>query len=77
MIPYLCYVVRREGIKPDLKKLQGIMDFRQTATTTEARALTGMVQYYRDMWARWSPVVAPLSQAVSNPKDRKYCGMTL
>ena len=32
-VPYLCYVIKREGIKPDLKKVQGIMDIGQTATT--------------------------------------------
>ena len=48
-ILYLGYVITREGIKPDPKKVQGIMDLRQPFTTTKARDLIGMVQYYRDM----------------------------
>ena len=48
-IPYLGYVITREGIKPDPKKLQGIMDFGRPYTTNKARALIGMVQYYRYM----------------------------
>ena len=48
-IPYLCYVITREGIKPDPKKVQGIMDLSQPYTTTEARSLIGMVHYYRNM----------------------------
>ena len=35
-IPYLCYVITREVIKPDPKKVQGIMDIRRPATTIEA-----------------------------------------
>ena len=33
-ITYLGYVTTREGIKPDPKKVQGIMDIRRPATTT-------------------------------------------
>ena len=43
-IPYLGCVITREGIKPGTKKVQGIMDLGRSATTTEARALIGMVQ---------------------------------
>ena len=48
-IPYLVYVITREGIKPDPEKVQGIMDLGRPATTTEARALIVMVQYFRYM----------------------------
>ena len=48
-IPYLGYVITREGIKPDPKKLQGIMDFGRPYTTNKARSLIVMVQYYRYM----------------------------
>ena len=30
-----------------------------------------MVQYYRDMWTRWSQILAPLTEATSGPKGRK------
>jgi hypothetical protein len=49
-IPYLGYIISREGIKPDPAKIQGIMDMNRPRTTTEARAIIGSVQYYRDMW---------------------------
>ena len=70
-IPYLSYVITREGIKPDPKKVQGIMDLGRQTTTTEARALTSVVQYYRYMWPRWSHVVAPITETAINPKGRK------
>ena len=43
-IPYLGYVIKMEVIKLALKKVQGIMDTGQPATTTEVRALIGIVQ---------------------------------
>ena len=70
-IRYLGYVITREVIKPDPKKVQGIMDIGRPATTTEARELIGMFQYYRDMWPRRSHVLAPLIEAVSGRKGRK------
>ena len=76
-VPYLCYVITREVNKPDHKKGQGIMDIRQPATTTEARVLIGMFQYYKDMWPRRSHILAPLIEADSGPKGINYFGMTL
>ena len=70
-IPCLGYVITREGIKPNPKKVQGIMDLGRTATTTELRALIGMFQYYRDMWPRQSHILATLKEAASGPKGRK------
>ena len=70
-IPYLGYLITRDGIKPYPKKVQGIMDLGRPSTTTKARALVGMVQYYRDIWPRQSRVLAPLTAAASGPKSRK------
>ena len=58
-IPYLVYIITRECIKPDPKKVQGIMDLERPKTTTDCRKLIGMVQYYRDMWKQHSHVLAP------------------
>ena len=60
-ITYLGYDITMEGIKLDPKKVQGIVDIGQPATTTEAQALIGMVQYYRDMCTGRSHVLDPLT----------------
>ena len=70
-IPYLGYIITRQGIKPDPKKIQGILDLERPKTTTECRALLGLIQYYRDMWQRRSHILAPLTEASSGPKGRK------
>ena len=75
-IIYLGYVITREGIKPNPKKVQGIMDLVRTDPTTEARELVGMVQYYMEIWTRRSHVLDTLTEVASVPKGRKHCGMT-
>ena len=70
-IPYLGFVITREGIKPDPKKVQGIMYIGLPSTTTKYRALIGMVQYYRDMWPMRSHVLATLEEAASGLNSRK------
>ena len=47
------------------------MDLGITYTNTEAKSLIGMVQYYRDMCPRWYNILAPLTEAASDPKGRK------
>ena len=42
-ITYRGYVITQDGIKPDPKKVQGIMDLGRPTTTTEAQALIGIV----------------------------------
>ena len=70
-IPYLNYVITREGIKPDPRKVQGIMDLERPTTTTEARDLIGMVQYCREICPRRSHALSLLIEAASNLKGRK------
>ena len=54
------------------------MDVGIPATTTEAQALIGMFQYYRDMWPRQSHVLAPLTEAASIPNGGKIlCNKSL
>ena len=43
-VPNLGYLIKREVINPDTKKVQGIIIVGQTSITAEARALIGMVQ---------------------------------
>ena len=70
-IPYLGCVITQEGIKSDTKKVQGIMDLGQPTTTTESRALIGIVQKYRDMWTRRFHILSPLIEADIPTKSRK------
>jgi hypothetical protein len=60
-IEYLGYILTREGIKPQLKKVQAILALNPPHNMKELRQFLGMVQYYCDMWAKRSKMLAPLS----------------
>ena len=69
-IPYLGYIITREGIKTDPKKLKGTMDIGWPSNTTKVRAIIVMVQYYRNMWPRWSHLLSTLIEAARGPQGR-------
>jgi hypothetical protein len=51
-IEYLSYKLTREGIKPQPMKVQAILALNPPNNVKEFRHFLGMVQYYRDMWAK-------------------------
>ena len=71
-INYLGYVVTREGIKPQPKKLEAIMKIAQPENVREVRRFLGMVQYYRDLWQHRSHILAPLTELTGKKKNAKF-----
>jgi hypothetical protein len=69
-IEYLGYVLTRDGIKPQSNKVQAIRAIKPPTEVRELRHFLGMVQYYRDLWARWSKMLTPLTSLVGE------CGQT-
>jgi hypothetical protein len=69
-IEYLDYVLTRDGIKPQSNKVQAILAIKLPTRVRQLRHLLGMVQYYCDLWARWSNILAPLTSLVGE------CGQT-
>ena len=67
---YLGYILSRDGIKPQPKKLQAILALAPPQNVKQLRSFLGMVQYYRDIWARRSEILAPLTTLVGE------CGHT-
>ena len=67
---YLGYILTQDGIKPQPKKVQSILALTPPKSVKELRRFLGMVQYYRDIWARWSKMLAPLTSLVGE------CGHT-
>ena len=59
-IEYLRYVLTRDGIKPQSNKVQTILANKPPTGVRQLRQFLGMVQYYRDLWARHSDC-SPLS----------------
>ena len=61
---YLRYVLTRDGIKPQPKKVQAILALTPPKNTKDLRRFLGMVQYYRDLWVKRSEMLAPLTNLV-------------
>jgi hypothetical protein len=72
-IEYLCYILTREGIKPQPKKVQVILalNLPNSINGKELRHFFGMVQYYRDMWAQRSEMLTPLTDLVGECGETK------
>ncbi len=74
-IEYLGYILTREVIKPQPKKVQAILALNPPNNIEELRHFLGMVQYYRDMWARRSEMPAPLTDLVGECGEMKTTRM--
>jgi hypothetical protein len=67
---YLGYVLTRDGIKPQSNKVQTMLAIQLPTNVKELRHFLGMVQYYHDLWAIQSKMLAPLTSLVGE------CGQT-
>jgi hypothetical protein len=67
---YLDHILTRGGVKPQHKKVQAIPALNLPNSVKELQRFLGMVQYYQDMWAKCSGMLAPLTDLVG------VCGET-
>ncbi len=68
---YLGYILTRCGIKAQPKKVQAILMLNPPKSVKELQRFLGMVQYYRDMWAKHSEMLAPLTDLVGECGETK------
>jgi hypothetical protein len=74
-IEYLSYILTREEIKPQPKKVQAILALNLPNNVKGLRHFLRMVQYYQDMWARRSEMLAPLTDLVGECGEIKTTRM--
>ncbi len=74
-IEYLSYKLTREGINPQPQIVQAILMLNPPNNVKELRHFLGMVQYYWDMWARHSEMLAPLTDLVGECGEMKTTRM--
>jgi hypothetical protein len=67
---YFGYILTRDGIKLQLNKVKVMLALAPPRNVKELCRFLGMVQYYRDLWARCSDMLAPLTSLVGD------CGQT-
>jgi hypothetical protein len=64
-------ILTRDGITPQPRKVQAILALNLPNNVKELRHFLGMVQYYQDMWARRSDMLAPLIDLVGECRETK------
>ncbi len=70
-IEYLGYVLTRDGIKPQSNKVQAILTIKLPTGVKQLRHFLGMVEYYPDLWARRSDMLASLTSLVGECSQTK------
>lgn len=64
-LEYLGYVITRDGIQPNMKKVEAILKIDTPKTRKQLRGFIGLVNYYRDLYPKRSHILAPLSSLTS------------
>ena len=49
-VEYLGFVINQEGVRPQAKKIQGMLDLKTTSSQKKVRGFIGIVNFYRRMW---------------------------
>jgi hypothetical protein len=68
---YLGYILTKGGIKPQPKKVQAIHALNPSNNFKDLQQFIGIVQYYREMWAKRSEMLAPLTDLVGECRETK------
>ncbi len=68
---FLGYILTRGGVKPQPKKVQAFFALNLPNNVKELRQFLGMVQNYRDMWAKHSEMLAPLTDLLGECRETK------
>ena len=71
-VEYLGYLISRNGIKPQPKKIRAIHNMAQPKTRRQLRRFIGLVNFYRDIAIRRSKILAPLTALTSNKVPFKW-----
>jgi hypothetical protein len=69
-IEFLKYILTRDGIKHQSNKVQAILAIQPPTGVEPLRHILGMMQYYRDIWAKRGKMLLPLTSLVGE------CGQT-
>ena len=71
-VEYLGYLISRNGIKPQPKKIRTIHNMAQPKTRRQLRCFIGLVNFYRDIAIRRSEILAPLTALTSSKVPFKW-----
>jgi hypothetical protein len=58
---FLGFVLTRQGVKPQVKKVEAIVKIATPKTVKQVRSFIGMINYYKDHIPRHSDLLTPLT----------------
>jgi hypothetical protein len=61
-VEYLGYIVTKEGVKPDPKKIRAVEDFPTPRTVRDVRAFIGLAGFYRRHVQNFAEIAKPLTK---------------
>ena len=67
-IEFLGYVVGRDGVKTDKKKIEKVKNYPKPITITELKGFLGLASYYRRFIKDFSKIAKPLNDLMKNIK---------
>jgi len=70
-IEYLGCILTRDGIKPQSNKVQAILAIEPPKGVKQLQHILGMVQYYCDLWARQSNMLASFTSLIGECSQTK------
>ena len=65
-IEYLGHIADGDGLRPNPRLVQALMDFPQPKTLKELQSFLGLANYYRKFIGRFSNIALPLTDATRN-----------
>ena len=61
-VEYLGYLIYKDGIRPQAKKIEKMLAIKAPKNASEVRSFLEMVNYYRYMWRQRSTLIATLTE---------------
>ena len=71
-IDYLGYLLTKDGIKPQPKKIKALQQILPQKLTKEVKQFLGMVNFCRDLWPHCLHMLAPLTKLLAVKKKSDF-----
>ena len=73
-VQYLSFIISRNSIQPQPKKIQGIEALTRPTNQKQLRGFIGRVNFYKEMWRHRAHILKPLSEKAG--KGQKFVWTT-